>query len=152
MKYPKYFSLKMSREKTIFPFKKQNLEHIGNSVHTTKYLAFGKTVLANLMVKVYITNWLNDYIIYQISHGLNEVILLGFFSDLENLSLLDIKWTLILELNFFDDLPELCLFTRCLYFHQLMKRKRSKNQLFKYFWRILLRKKMWKLINTVNSR
>ena len=78
MIYPRYFSLKMSRKKTIFPFKKQNLEHIGNYVHTTEYLAFGKTELANLNVKVYITNLLSNYIIYQISHGLNEVILLGF--------------------------------------------------------------------------
>ena len=34
-KYPKYISLKPNREKSIFHFEKQNLEHIGNSVHTT---------------------------------------------------------------------------------------------------------------------
>ena len=32
---PKYFLLKMNMEKSIFHFKKPNLEHIGNSVHTT---------------------------------------------------------------------------------------------------------------------
>ena len=36
----------MNREKSIFRFDKQNLEHNGNSVHTTEYLAFGKALLA----------------------------------------------------------------------------------------------------------
>ena len=31
----KVFSLKIDREKSIFHFEEQNLEHIGNSVHTT---------------------------------------------------------------------------------------------------------------------
>ena len=80
MKYPKYFSLKMNREKSIFHFEKQNLEHIGNSVHTTEYLAFGKALLARLYlkVKVYKTKLLSVYIISQKSHALNEVILLRF--------------------------------------------------------------------------
>ena len=66
MKYPKYFSLKKNREKLILHFEKQNLEHIGNSVHTTEYLAFGKALLARLYqkVKVYITKSLSAYIIY----------------------------------------------------------------------------------------
>ena len=70
----------MNREKSIFHFEKQNLEHIGNSVHTTEYLAFGKALLARqyLKVKVYITKLLSVYIIYKKSHALNEVILLGF--------------------------------------------------------------------------
>ena len=61
VKYPKYFSLKMNKEKSIFHFEKQNLEHIGNSVHTTEYLAFGKALLARLYleVKVYITKSLS---------------------------------------------------------------------------------------------
>ena len=46
MKYPTYFSLKMKREKSIFHFEKQNLEHIGNSVHTAEYLAFRKALLS----------------------------------------------------------------------------------------------------------
>ena len=54
----------MNWGKTIFHFEKQNLEHIGNSVHTTEYLAFGKALLANLKVKVYITKLLSVYIIY----------------------------------------------------------------------------------------
>ena len=50
----------MNREKSIFYFEKQNLEHIGNSVHTTEYLAFEKALLARpyLKVKVYITKLL----------------------------------------------------------------------------------------------
>ena len=36
----------MNREKSIFNFEKQNLEPVGNSVHTTEYLAFGKALLA----------------------------------------------------------------------------------------------------------
>ena len=56
----------MNREKSIFHFEKQNLEHIENSVHTTEHLAFGKALLARLYlkVKVYITNLQSVYIIY----------------------------------------------------------------------------------------
>ena len=56
----------MNREKSIFHFEKQNLEHIGNSVHTTEHLAFGKALLARLYlkVKVYMTKLLSVYIIY----------------------------------------------------------------------------------------
>ena len=42
----------MNREKSIFYFEKQNLEHIGNSVHTTEHLAFGKALLVRLYLKV----------------------------------------------------------------------------------------------------
>ena len=46
----------MNKENSGFHFEKQNLEHIGNSVHTTEYLAFGKALLARLYLqaKVYI--------------------------------------------------------------------------------------------------
>ena len=56
----------MNWEKSIFHFEKQNLKHIGNSVHTTEYLACGKALLAGLYlkVKVYITKSLSVYIIY----------------------------------------------------------------------------------------
>ena len=56
----------MNRKKSIFHFEKQNLKNIGNSVHTTEYLAFGKTLLARLYLKgkVYITKLLSVYIIY----------------------------------------------------------------------------------------
>ena len=54
----------MNKEKATFHFQKQNLEHIGNSAHTTECLAFGKALLANLKVKVYITKLLSVYIIY----------------------------------------------------------------------------------------
>ena len=46
----------MNREKSIFHFKKQNLEHMENSVHTTEYLAFGKALLARLYLKVSVYN------------------------------------------------------------------------------------------------
>ena len=66
MKYPKYFSLKMNWLKSSFHFEKQNLQPIGNSVHITEYLAFGKALLERLYqkVKVYITKLLSVYIIY----------------------------------------------------------------------------------------
>ena len=69
----------MNREKSVFHFEKQNLEHIRNSVHTT-YLAFGKALLARLYLKVkmHITKLLSVYIIYEKSYALNEVILLAF--------------------------------------------------------------------------
>ena len=46
----------MNREKSIFNFEKQNLEPVGNSVHTTEYLAFGKALLARLYLKVSVYN------------------------------------------------------------------------------------------------
>ena len=66
MKYPKYFSLKVIREKSFFHFEKQKFEPIGNFMHTTEYFAFGKVLLARqyLKVKVYITKLLSIYIIY----------------------------------------------------------------------------------------
>ena len=82
----------MNREKSIFHFEKQNLEHIGNSVHTTEYLAFEKALLVRLYLKVkaYITTSLCVYIIYEKFHALNEVSLSDFYnfkdsSDLKNL-------------------------------------------------------------------
>ena len=110
-------------------------------MHATEYLAFGETLLARLYlkVKVYITKLLSVYIVYKKPHALNEVIFLDFYifedsSDLENLPLLNIELTLILQFCFFDDLLKLCFLTKCLFFSpQLMKRKRNKNQLFKYF-------------------
>ena len=80
MEYSKYISLKMIREKSIFHFEKQNFEPIGNCVHTTEYLAFGKALLARLYlkVKVYITKLLCAHIIYERSHALNELILFVF--------------------------------------------------------------------------
>ena len=70
----------MNREKSIFHFEKYNLEPIGNTGHTTEYLAFGKDLLARLYltVKVHITKLLGAYIIYNKSYALNEVILFGY--------------------------------------------------------------------------
>ena len=50
----KYFLLKIKREKSIPHFEKYKFETIGDSVHTTEYLAFGKDLLARLYLNVYI--------------------------------------------------------------------------------------------------
>ena len=47
-----YLSMKMNLEKWIFQWDKLKFEPIGNSVHTTEYLASGKTLLAKLYLKV----------------------------------------------------------------------------------------------------
>ena len=82
MKYPKCFSLKMNKEKSVFYFEKKNFEPTGNTKHTTEYLTFGKVQLARLYlkVKVYITKLLSVYTIYKKCNALNEVILLGFLN------------------------------------------------------------------------
>ena len=51
----------INKEKSIFHFEKQNLKPIGNFMHTTGYLAFGKALLSKLYlkVKVYITKLLS---------------------------------------------------------------------------------------------
>ena len=100
----------MIREKLIFHIEKYNFEPIGNSVYTTKYLAFGKDLLARLYLADIICNKF---------HALNEVILFGFLhfqdsSDLENLPLLNIELILILQFCSLDDLLKLCFLTRCL--------------------------------------
>ena len=81
-KITKVFFTEKTWEKTIFHFEKQNLEQVGNSLHTTEYLAFGKVLLASLKLKVYITKLLSVFIIYKKSHALNEVILLGLLTFL----------------------------------------------------------------------
>ena len=60
------FSLKMNREKSIFHFEKYNFDPIGSLLHPTKYLTFGKDLMARLYltVKLYITKLLGEYIIY----------------------------------------------------------------------------------------
>ena len=90
-------------------------------MHATEYLAFGETLLARLYlkVKVYITKLLSVYIVYKKPHALNEVIFLDFYifedsSDLENLPLLNIESTLILQFCFLDDLLKIYFLTRCL--------------------------------------
>ena len=53
-----------------FPLRKWNFQPIGNSVHTTEYLALGNALLARiyLKVKVYITNLLTIYNLQKISY------------------------------------------------------------------------------------
>ena len=90
----------MNREKSIHHFEKCNFEPIGNSVRTTEYLAFEKNLLAMLNLKV-------KYIFECIFED---------SSELENLPLLNIKLTLILQFCFLDDFFKLCFLTRCLFF------------------------------------
>ena len=54
----------MISKKSIFHFKKLNFEPIGNSVHTTEYLAFAKALLARLYLKLnmYVTKLQKIYI------------------------------------------------------------------------------------------
>ena len=68
---------------------------------------------------MYITKLLVAYIIYNKCHALNEVILFDIYIfedsfDLENLPLLNIELTLILQFYFLDDLLKLSFLTRCL--------------------------------------
>ena len=68
---------------------------------------------------MYITKLLVVYIIYNKCHALNEVILFDIYIfedsfDLENLPLLNIELTLILQFYFLDDLLKLSFLTRWL--------------------------------------
>ena len=90
----------MNREKSIPHFEKYNFEPIGNSVHTTEYLAFEKDLLARLNLKV---NCIFECIFED-------------SSELENLPLLNIELTLILQFCFLYDFLKLCFLTRCLFF------------------------------------
>ena len=157
MKYYKYFSLKMNREKSVFHFEKYNLEPIGNTGHTTEYLAFGKDLLARLYlkVKVYITKLLGVYIICKKSHPLNEVILFGFlhfWGFLWPWKLTSIEhWINFNCPIFFPWWLKLCFLTRYLSIFTTIDEKRLFLIIFKYFWRMLLRKKIWEILKKGNS-
>ena len=121
MKYSKYFSLKINWEKSIFHFEKYNFQLIGNSVHTREYLALEKDLLARLYltVKVYVAKLLGVYIIYNKLTSYMKQCCLDFYifedsSDFENLPLLNIESTLILQFCFLDDLLKIYFLTRCL--------------------------------------
>ena len=63
-----HLSLKMNWEKL-------NFEQIGNSLHSTEYLALGKALLARLYLKVKVYKLTYKvYISYKSSHALNEII------------------------------------------------------------------------------
>ena len=134
-KITKVFFTEKTWEKTIFHFEKQNLEHVGNSLHTTEYLAFGKVLLASLKLKVYITKLLSVFIIYEKSHALNEVILFGLLTFLRiPLTLKTYLYWALNELQF-SNFVSLMTYLSCflLFSPQWTKRKRNKNKLFKYF-------------------
>ena len=108
----------MNREKSIFYFEKYNFEPIANFVHTTEYLAFGKDLLARLYLK-------------------GKCIFECIFedsSDLENLPLLNIDLTLILQFCFLDDLLKLCCLTRYLNFHHNWCKERGTKINFSYIF------------------
>ena len=69
------------------------------------------------------------------------------FSDLENLPLLNIEWTLVSQFCFLDDLLKLCFLLDASIFTTLDEKKEEQ----KYLRRILLRKKIWEFINTVEN-
>ena len=97
--------------------KKWKFKPIGSSVHTTKYLAFGKALLATLYLKVKVYIYKCIYLDFYVSeHSL----------DLENLPLLNIEWTSVLQFGFLDVL-KLYFFTRCLYFHHNWRKQRGTN-------------------------
>ena len=104
-------------------------------MHATEYLAFGETLLARLYlkVKVYITKLLSVYIVYKKPHALNEVIFLDFYifedsSDLENLPLLNIELSLILQFCFLNDLLKICFLTRCLSIFTTIDKKKEEQK------------------------
>ena len=97
--------------------KKWKFKPIGSSVHTTKYLAFGKALLATLYLKVKVHIYKCIYLDFYVSED---------SLDLENLTLLNIEWTLVLQFGFLDVL-KLYFFTRCLYFHHNWRKQRGTN-------------------------
>ena len=160
----KYSSMKMNWEKWIFHCEKWDCEPIGNSLHITEYLALGKTLLARLYVKVkvYTTNVLSVYNLQKF-FALNEIILFG------SLYFWGLLWTWKLTLPFvnifsfthfflcfcfLDDLLKLHLFTTCFYFYLNWWWERGKKSIKSIFdgYYLNLRRKIWKLINTCDSR
>ena len=131
---------------------------------TTEYLAFGKDLLAKLYLtgKVYIPKLLGVCLICNKSHALNEVILFGylhFWGFLWPWKLTFIEhWINFNSPIFFPRwLTEAFFFLldASLFSPQLIKRMRNKNQLIKYFWRLLIRRKNClyvKFIHTIDSR
>ena len=122
--------------------------YIKNYMHTTGYLDFGKDLLSRL----YLTG---VYIIYNKSYALNKVLLFGYFHFWGFLwpwkLTLNIGLTLIIQFCFLDDLLKLFFLNRCLSIFTAIDEKKEE-QKSTYIWRMLLRKKTWKFINTVDSR
>ena len=117
-------------------------------MHATEYLAFGETLLARLYlkVKVYITKLLSVYIVYKKPHALNEVIFLDFYifedsSDLENLPLLNIELTLILQFCFLDDLLKLCFLLDASIFTTIYEKKEEQKSTLQIFLKDVTEKK-----------
>ena len=82
---------------------------------------------------MYITKLLVVYIIYNKCHALNEVILFDIYIfedsfDLENLPLLNIELTLILQFYFLHDLLKLSFLTRCLSIYTATDEKKEEQK------------------------
>ena len=135
----KYLSMKMNWEKW-------NFELIGNSVHTTEYLALGRFFCPDyLKVKKY-TNFLSVHWIYCVC---NEIILFVFlyFWGFPR------PWKLFLCFCFLDDLLRLHFLLDVSIFTTIDDEKKEINSssIFEGFY-LKLRRKFWELINTVDSR
>ena len=84
------------------------------------------------------------YTIYKKSHDLNEIIFLDFYisedsSDLENLSLRNMKWTFSLFFFSLDDLLQLHFFLLGTSIFTTVDKEKEGKVNEKYFWRILLK-------------
>ena len=108
---------------------------------------------------MYITKLLSLYIIYNISHALKDVynsvrIYYTFedFSDLKNVSLLNIELTLILQFCFLDDLLKLCFLLDASIFTTIYEKKEEQKSTLKIFLKDVTEKKNWKFINTIDSQ
>ena len=82
---------------------------------------------------MYITKLLVVYIIYNKCHALNEVISFDIYIfedsfDLENLPLLNIELTLILQFYFLHDLLKLSFLTRCLSIYTATDEKKEEQK------------------------
>ena len=128
-------------------------------MQTTEYLAFGKTLLAGIYFKVYITKLPSVYIIYNISHAFKGVYnsvrifyIFEDFSDLENLSLLNIELTLILQFCLLDDLLKLFFVLDASIFTTIYEKKEEQKSTLQIFLKDVTEKKNWKFINTIDSQ
>ena len=158
MKYSKYFSLKIIKEKSIFHFQKQNLNPLG-ILCMPQNIWLLETLLARLYlkVKVYITKLLGVYIVYKKPHALNEVIFFGFLNFWG--FLWPWKLTFIehwMNVNFTILFPwyllKLWFFTRCLYFHHNWWKERGTKINSSNIFKGCLGEKKFEIHNTVDSQ
>ena len=142
-----YLSMKMNLEKWIFQWDKLKFEPIGNSVHTTEYLASGKTLLAKLYLKVKVyTNLLSVHNLLCLQNNFARIFF--FLTSSEH-------W-----INFFSVFVSLRNFLgynfslNASIFTTTVDEKKEKINSTSIFERLYLklRRKFWKFIDNVDSR